>query len=182
MSKNLENLSRVELTKLRQEIDERLMAIEIKRTKSKKDKLFDLRVGDKIFGIRLSYGPHRLAEPEELIGEVDIIDYCVVDQMDLRDSGDFRIGINYRKGGFGVLTTLYKDEEEDEHCLLELNTMKTGYDAFYTLKPKKWKEDLKKKYDEILKSREKRYQEELKIYQDKLNLFLAAEEKINKLT
>lgn len=178
--KNIKKLSKEELVKLKQEIDNRLKIIKIKSTKPKKGTILSLKDGDKILGIRLSFGGHRLAEPKELIGEVDAIDYCAIDGVDLRGNSDeFRITISHPEIPMGISTTLLKERYKDEHCLLIINTMKSGYDAFYTLKPKTWKQDLKRMYDKHLKNIERYYQEELGIYEKKLNIFLESEEKIN---
>lgn len=178
--KDIKKLSKKELVKLKQEIDNRLKIIKIKSTKPKKGTLLSLKDGDKIFGIRLSFGAHRLDEPKELIGEVDAIDYCDIDGVDLRGSSDdFRISISHPKIPMGISTTLLKEDYKGEHCYLNIDTMKSGYDAFYTLKPKTWKQDLRRMYDKHLIEKDKYYQKDLKIYQDKLNLFLDSEEKIN---
>jgi hypothetical protein len=176
----IDNLSKEELVKLKQDIDNRLKIIEVKNTKPNNGTILSLKMGDKIFGIRLSFGGHRLVEPKELNGEVDIIDYCDITGMDLRgDSDNFRISISHPEGGFGISTTLNKNEYMNEHCLLSIDTMKTGYDGFYTLKPETWKKDLKRMFDENLKDIEYNYQKELEILQNKLNLFFDSEEKIN---
>jgi len=178
--KDIKKLSKKELISLKKEIDNRLKTIEIKATKPKKGTILSLKEGDKIFGIRLSFGGHRLAEPKELIGEVDIVDYCKISGMDLRGSGDdFGISISHPEHPMGISTTLTKEDYINEYCLLSIDTMKSGYDAFYTLKPKTWKEDLKRMYNKHLRDKEKYYQTDLKIYQDKLNLFLDSEKKIN---
>jgi hypothetical protein len=187
----LEKLSKEELVKLKEDIDNRLKTIKIKTTKPKNGTILSLKEKDKIFGIRLSFGGHRLVEPKELNGEVDVIDYCEITGIDLRgDSDDFRISISHPEVPFGISTTLYKDDYKDEYCYLNIDTMKSGYDGFYTLKPENWKEDLKrmfeihlknkeKYYQQDLKNKEKYYQQDLKILKDKLNLFIQSEDKIN---
>jgi hypothetical protein len=152
----------------------------MKTTKPKNGSILSLKHKDKIFGIRLSFGGHSATEPKELSGEVDVIDYCDITSIDLRDDSDyFRISISHPTVSFGISTTLYKDHYIDEHCYLNLDTMKTGYDGFYTLKPENWKEDLNRMFDLHLKKKENQYQQELKIYQDKFNLFMDSEQKIN---
>ena len=178
----LEKLTKEELIKLKNDVDINLKAIEIKTTKPKNGTILSLKHKDKIFGIRLSFGAHRLEEPTELNGAVDAIDYCEVGEIELRrDSDNFRISISHPEVAFGISTTLMKDDYKDDHCLLNIGTMKTGYDAFYTLKPKTWKKDLKRMFKQHLKHIDKYHQENLKIYQNKLNLFLDSEEKVNKL-
>jgi hypothetical protein len=187
---NLKDLSKKELFNLKGEIDGRLekIAEQEKRElakKKKKDRLLDLKGGDMIFGIRLSAGPHRLAEPKELNCEVDIADYCKVKGNDIRTSGEyegtFRLDISYEHGAFGIGTTLDTERDGDKHCLLTMGTSNSGYDGFYTLKPETWKEDLLKAFDEKIELRNKYYQEELSKYHKKLEFFLAGEKKINEI-
>jgi hypothetical protein len=181
----LENLNKEELIILKEDIDNKLKEIErnkeIKKTKPKKDSILSLQKGDKIFAIRLSFGPHRLVEDKGIKGEVDIIDYCTVEDIDLRgDSDDFRINISNSKVALGISTTLLKEEYGKEHCLLSMDTNKSGYDAFYTLKPDNWKDDLKRVFDLMNNRREKYFLEDSKIFNEKLNIILNSEKKINK--
>jgi hypothetical protein len=176
----INNLSKEELVKLKQEVDDRLKTIEVKEIKPKKGTILSLKQGDKIFGIRLSFGGHRLEEPNELNGVVDVIDYCKVTENNLRgDSNDFRISISHPEVPFGISTTLSKEDYIDEHCLLNIDTMKTGYDAFYTLKPETWKEDLVRVLSENIENMEKYFRQDLEILESKLSLFLQSENKIN---
>jgi len=176
----INNLSKEELVKLKQEVDDRLKTIEVKTTKPKNGTILSLKNKDKIFGIRLSFGGHRLKEPNELNGVVDVIDYCEVTENNLRGkSDDFRISISHPEVPFGISTTLCKDEYKDEHCYLVIDTMKTGYDGFYTLKPEIWKEDLIRMLNKNIESRKKYFHEDLKILESKLGLFIQSEEEIN---
>jgi hypothetical protein len=176
----IKNLNKEELVNLKQEIEDRLKTIEIKEVKIKKGSILSLKNGDKIFGIRLSFGGHRLKEPDELNGAVDIIDYCVVTDINLRGkSDDFRISISHPTEPFGISTTLLKKDYESEYCYLNLDTMKTGYDGFYTLKPKTWKEDLIRQVNIDIENRKKYLQEDLNLLNSKLELFINSEEKIN---
>jgi hypothetical protein len=190
----INNLSKKELVKLKQEIDDRLKTIEVKEIKPKKGTILSLKQGDKIFGIRLSFGGirlsfgghrlsfggHRLVEPKVLNGKVDVIDYCEITGIDLRDdSDDFRISILHPEIPFDIGTTLYKDDYKDEHCYLDIDTMKTGYDGFYTLKPENWKEDLLRMSNKNIENRKRYFQQNLEILEGKLNLFIQSENKIN---
>ena len=176
----INNLSKEELVKLKQEVDDRLKTIEVKEIKPKKGTILSLKQGDKIFGIRLSFGGHRLKEPNELNGVVDVIDYCEVTENNLRGkSNDFRISISHPEVPFGISTTLTKEDYIDEHCYLVIDTMKTGYDGFYTLKPEIWKEDLIRMLNKNIESRKKYFHEDLKILESKLGLFIQSEEEIN---
>ncbi len=175
----INNLSKKELVRLKQEVDDRLKTIEVKETKPKKGTILSLKQGDKIFGIRLSFGGHRLKEPDELNGEVDIIDYCNIEGLSLKDKSDnFSISISHPTKPFGISTTLRKEDYIDEHCYLCIDLMKTGYDGFYTLKPKTWKEDLIRMLSKNIEDRKKYFQQDLEILESKLNLFLQSEEKI----
>lgn len=176
---DINNLSKEELVKLRQDVDDRLKTIEIKNTKPKKD-LMSLKKGDKILGIRLLFGGHRLVEPEELNGNVDIVDYCNIEGIDLNyDKDIFGISILHPTKPFGISTTLNKEEYLDEHCYLNIDTFKTGYDGFYTLKPETWKEDLIRMFNKIVEYRKEYFQKELNILKSKVTLFIDAEKKIN---
>jgi hypothetical protein len=176
----INNLSKEELVKLKQEVDDRLKTIEVKEIKPKKGTILSLKQGDKIFGIRLSFGGHRLQEPNELNGEVDIIDYCNIEGLSLKDkSDDFSISISHPTKPFGVSTTLTKEDYIDEHCYLCIDLMKTGYDGFYTLKPETWKEDLLRMLDKNIENRKRYFQQDLEILEGKLNLFIQSENKIN---
>lgn len=176
----IKNLSKEELVNLKQEIENRLKTIEIKEVEVKKGSLLSLKNGDKIFGIRLSFGGHRLKEPDELNGLVDIIDYCNIEDVNLKDGKDsFSMSISHPTKPFGVSTTLSKKDYENEYCYLTIDTMKTGYDAFYTLKPKTWKEDLIRMLNRNIENRKKYFQEDLDLLNSKLELFINSEEKIN---
>lgn len=166
----IEELNKEELIDLREKIDLKLKDLEIKSYKPQEN-LFSLKVGDKIFGIRLLFGPHKLEEPNDLNGTVDIKDYCIVEEISIYNDS-MRIKISHPKLGLGINTILYKKKYEHEHCLLSMDSMKSGYDAFYTLKPETWKEDLKKAHSKYLEIIEINYQEELKFYRKKLDLFL----------
>jgi hypothetical protein len=177
----INNLSKEELVRLKQEVDDRLKTIEVKETKPKKGTILSLKQGDKIFGIRLSFGAHRLKEPNELNGEVDIIDYCNIEGLSLKDKSDnFSISISHPTRAFGISTTLRKEDYIDEHCYLCIDLMKTGYDGFYTLKPKTWKEDLIRMLSKNIEDRKKYFQQDLEILESKLNLFIQSEDKIKK--
>src|SRR5574343_162420 len=105
----IKNLTKEELVNLKQEVEDRLKTIEIKEVEIKKGSILSLKNGDTIFGIRLSFGGHRLKEPDELNGAVDIIDYCIVTDINLRgESDDFRISISHPTERFGISTTLLK--------------------------------------------------------------------------
>ena len=176
--KKLNNLNKEELVNLKQEIEDRIKTMEIKEVE--KGTILSLKNGDKIFGIRLSFGGHRLEEPKELNGNVDIIDYCVVSDINLRgNSEDFRISISHQTKPFGISTTLDKKDYEYEHCYLSLDTMKTGYDGFYTLKPENWKEDLIRLFNKQIENRKKYFQIDLDLLDSKLKLLIDSEEKIN---
>jgi hypothetical protein len=176
----IKNLSKVELVNLKQEIEDRIKTIEIKEVEVKKDSLLSLKNGDKIFGIRLSFGGHRLKEPDELNGLVDVIDYCNIEGVNLKDKTDtFSISISHPTKPFGISTTLLKKDYENEHCYLSIDLMKTGYDGFYTLKPKTWKEDLIRMLNRNIENRKKYFQEDLDLLNSKLELFINSEEKIN---
>jgi hypothetical protein len=175
----IKNLTKKELLKLKEDINDRLNHIVIKETKPKKDTILALKEGDKIFGIRLSFGGHRLKEPNQLNGAVDIIDYCDINGIGLKGDDRFSISISHPTKAFGISTTLYKDDYKDEHCLLSIDLMKTGYDGFYTLKPETWKEDLVRKLNKDIENRKNYFQQDLEILEGKLNLFLQSEQKIN---
>lgn len=146
----------------------------------KRGTLLSLRNGDKIFGIRLSFNGHRLKEPDELSGHVDIVGYCDIENMDLRSDGeDFRISISHPTEPFGVTITLPKSEYEEEHCYLHIDTMKSGYDGFYTLNPENWKKDLIEAHKKVIKNRKKNHQKNLDILDSKIQLFMESEVKIN---
>ncbi len=185
MSKELKELNKEELLDLKKKINNRLKSIKTKE--QKKDTLMDLKTNDKIFGIRLSMGGHRMVDPEVPHGEVDIIDYCVIEGNNLKwgkngGSGDddaFRLIISHKKEPFGVSTTLSKEEHGDKHYLLCIDTMFSGYDSFYTLKPERWKEDLKKAYKERMERVNRYHQSNLDKYKQKLDWFLEGEEMVN---
>ena len=176
----IKNLNKEGLVNLKQEIEDRLKIIEIKEVEIEKESILSLEKGDKIFGIRLSFGGHRLEEPDELNGAVDIIDHCIVTDVSLDEEGDvFRINISHPTEALGISAPLLKKEYESEHCYLKLSTMKTGYNAFYTLKPKTWKEDLIRLLNKNIEDRKKYFQRDLELLNSKVDLFIASEEKIN---
>jgi len=182
MKMEIKKLSKKELISLKEEIDNELMGLatkeKAKKIKSSKNTLLGLKSGDKIFGIRLSSGPHRLKEPKELNCEVDIVDYCRVEGNDIRKD-DFRINISLEGKSFGIGTTLSKERHGNKHYLLSLGTFNSGYDAFYTLKPKTWKKDLVKAYEEKLVYQREYYEKELGKYTAKMKVILDNEDKIN---
>lgn len=176
----IKNLSKEELVNLKREIEDRIKTIEIKEVKVKEGSLLSLKNGDKIFGIRLSFGAHRLKEPDGINGLVDIIDYCNIEDVDLKYKEDtFSISISHPTEPFGISTTLLKKDYENEHCYLSIDLMKTGYDGFYTLKPKTWKKDLIRMLNRNIENRKKYFQEDLDLLNSKLELFISSEEKIN---
>jgi len=176
----IKNLNKEGLANLKQEIEDRLKIIEIKEVEIEKESISSLENGDKIFGIRLSFGGHRLEEPDELNGAVDIIDYCIVTDVNLRgESDDFRITISHPTEALGVSASLSKKDYESEYCYLNLNTFKTGYDSFFTLKPKTWKDDLIRMLNKDIEDRKKYFQRALDLLNSKVNLFIDSEEKIN---
>ena len=176
----IKNLSKEELVNLKQEIEDRIKTMEIKEVELKKGTILSLKNGDKIFGIRLSFGGHRLKEPDELNGLVDIIDYCNIEGVNLKYGKDvFSISISHQTKPFGISTTLLKKDYENEHCYLSLDTMKTGYDGFYTLKPENWKEDLIRLFNKQIENRKKYFQIDLDVLDSKLKLLIDSEEKIN---
>lgn len=153
----------------------------MENNKAKDGTILSLKKKDKIFGIRLSFGRHRLSEPKELNGNVDIVGYCEVTGIDLRgDSNYFRLNISHPQLPFGVSTTLYKKDYENEHCYLSVSTLKTGYDGFYTLKPISWKKDLIRLLNQDIKNQKKIFNKKINTLEDKLKLFILSEDKINK--
>ena len=175
----INNLSKEELVKLKQDVDDRLKTIDTKETKPNKGTILSLKHGDKIFGIRLSFGGHRLKKPDELNGSVDIIDYCNIDGISLKENGDFSIGISHPTKPFGISITLEKEDYIEEHCYLSMDLMKTGYDGFFTLKPETWKVDLVRMLNKQIENRKKYFQKDLELLESKLELFLKSEDKIN---
>lgn len=95
------------------------------------------------------------------------------------DTDDFRIDISHPTECVGFSCTLYKKDYIDEHCLLFMKDFKSGYDAFYTLKPKSWKKDLIRLYHEKLEHVESYHQKVLSLYDSNINIILNAEDKIN---
>ncbi len=178
---NIDNLNKEELVKLRQDINNRLQTIEVKSAiKPDKESILSLQKGDKIFGIRLSLGGHRLEDPIELEGCVDIVDYCYVAGIDLRENSEtFRISISHPTKPFGISTTLNKEKYITEYCYLSIDLIKTGYDGFYTLKPENWKEDLIRVFNKHLEIRKKVFEQDLNILNAKINLILESEKLIN---
>jgi hypothetical protein len=176
----INNLSKTELVKLKQDIDDRLKSIEDEKTTPMKKTILSLKQDDKIFGIRLSFGGHRLKEPDDLIGKVDILDYCNIKVLSLgKNSPKFSMSISHPTRQFGISTTLRKEDYIDEHCYLNIDLMKTGYDGFYTLKPETWKEDLIRMLNKDIEDRKKYFQQDLCILDSKLKLFIQSEKKIN---
>ena len=180
MSKGIKDLSKEELIHLKKKIDNRLKVIKTKSQKKlKKGTILDLRTNDKIFGIQLSLGGHRLVDPEKPQGEVSLIDYCVVEKWGSSDD-EFRLWIGHNKEPWGHYgTTLSKEKHGDKHYLLIIDTMYSGYDSFYTLKPETWKEDLNKAYEEKIERVNHYHQKNLNKYKQKLDWFLDGEELVN---
>jgi hypothetical protein len=176
----INNLSKEDLVKLRKDIDDRLTSMDVKNIKPKKNTLLSLNSGDKIFGVRLSFGPHQLAEPDVLYGEVDIIEYCDISGAGFNHSRDkFTFSISHPTKPFGTSTSLHVENYIDEHCYLSIDTFKTGYDGFYTLRPKTWKYDLRRLLNKDIEQRKKYLQQELEILERKFSLFIESEDKIN---
>jgi hypothetical protein len=140
----------------------------------KKNDILSLKTGDKIFGIRLSFGPHRLQDPKELDGKVDIMDYCYASATD-RNDGYFHLNISYHHKDFGLSVVLNIEEYINEYYYLNMDYMKSGYDAFYTLKPETWKSDIILAHTKFVNSRYAKFQEYLEIYNKKLKLFTQPE-------
>lgn len=173
----LNNLSKKDLIKLKKDIDEILKVIDVRKIKSNKTSLRDLKVGDKILGIRLTLGGHSLKEPSFLDGSVDIIDYCNISALNIGENSA-RLGISHPDRPFGITTTIDLDQLDD-HCYLNVNLFKSGYDGFYTLKPETWKQDITRLLEESINRSRKNFEEDLNLLRAKVNLFIQAEEKIN---
>ncbi len=181
----ISGLKKQELVRLKNQVDtelKKLADLEENRANAKKIKkgtIGSLRSGDKIFGIRLSFGGHRLVDPEELIGEIDIISYCDVESNEISNDGDMRISISHPKEAFGIASTLDRKIYENDHCLLFIDSMKSGYDSFYTLKPETWKKDLRRSFSMVIKMLNDRHAEELMVREKKLDMFFSNTRKIN---
>jgi hypothetical protein len=181
----INKMSKEDLIKLKTKVNDQLKRIKANsNAKIESNTILSLKKGDNIFGIRLSFGGHTLEEPKELIGKVDIADYCIVNNMNAVNDGEgerYRLGISHPTACFGTVCTVYKEDYKNgEYCMLHVDTMKRGYDSFYTLKPESWKEDLKRKFEWRMKLEKENHLRNLEIYQTKLNMFLKGEEKINK--
>ena len=179
---NIDNLDQKGLVDLKQKIEEALNIIKIKETTPKKGTILSLKKGDKIFGIRFGLGGHTLKEPENIDGAVDIIDYCYIKEMELRgeNSDSFRISMSHPTKPFGISTTLLKKDYKFEHCYLDMDLMRSGYDGFYTLKPENWKYDLIRIFNKQIEDRKKYFQKDLDILNDKLQLLINFEDEINR--
>jgi hypothetical protein len=179
---DLKNLSEEELRKLKEDVSAEIqnkVQEKIKYMSKKKGTLGALKSGDKILGIKLSAGPHKLAEPEELSCEVTIVDYCDVNYNDIRSDGTCRLDIKYNTGAFGISTTISK-EQAGRHYLLIMDNFKSGYDAFYTLKPETWEEDFKTAFEELVQIHKGYLNKKLVVMMDKSNILTGSKDYINK--
>jgi len=98
------------------------------------------------------------------------------------DSDYFRLTISHPTEPIGFSTLPLKNEYYDKHFCLNIDRMKTGYDAFFTLKPETWKQDL---FSAITQTKKNFVQEAVKeseIYTEKLTLFLSYQERIQSFT
>lgn len=185
MKNSIKNLNKEELISLKNDIERELKTIEVNENKinftSSKNLLTSLKQGDKILGIRLSFGGHTLKEPDTLNGEVDIIDYCEVESIYFDHKNEkIRLSISNSEHPMGIYNlTLNKDQYDGEYCYLNIDLFKSGYDSFYTLKPKSWKKDLKRLQDNLINRLKKSHDQDYKLYDDKIKLFLEGEDKVN---
>lgn len=180
----INRMSKEDLIELKEKINDQLKRIKVNsKAKIESNTILSLKRGDNIFGICLSFGGHRLEEPTDLIGKVDIADYCKITGMEEYENGEqFRLSISHPTLPFGIGTTINKEDYKNgEYSYLNIDTMKSGYDSFYTLKPESWKEDLKRDFEKHMKRVEKYHQQDLEIYRAKLNMFLEYEDNIIKL-
>jgi hypothetical protein len=183
---NFEKCNYSELKRLKDAIEKEIAEREVLEkladsSKTLKEELADLRSGDHILGISLSSRGHRLVDPEELSGSVDIIDFCSVESNQLRTgSKSIVISITDTKGRGFVITTGISIEDRP-HCFLSLDTAKSGYDSFYTLRPKSWREDLESEYLNRLKLELISYKRDVSILDSKYHMFLEAGDRIDKV-
>lgn len=176
----INKLTKDELIDLKNKIEFELNKKNKIKIKPNKGSILDLKSNDMIFSIRLHMSPHQLVAPTEFKGKVDIVDYCYVSYNDLRgDSDDFRISISHKTEALGITTTLLKKDYANEHCILSLDTNLSGYDAFYTLNPQTWREDIIRCYKEQLEKIDLNHNKKLNILEQKLNTILESESNIN---
>lgn len=167
-----------ELLNLKSEIEEQLELIEqdkidtIKRKDNVKNKtkLSELTINDRIFGIGLS--------SKDL--EVYFMDYCNVEGYNDKTNSDWNdINVSHKTKTFGVSTSIHK-ENADKHYFLVLDTMQSGYDCFFTLKPETWEKDLKEALEYKLKLIKKRFNSENNIIRKKVKAIIKDGNNINK--
>lgn len=175
MNIDLKKLSKVDLVKLKENIELEILEKIKEGEKPNKDTILSLKRHDKIFGIRLSY-------QDDFSNVVEVIGDCIINDVIIYENSDdvrFNVGTEDNNKRFGFITTLSKKTFTNKHCILFLGDSKNHSDAFYTLKPKTWKEDLKKQYLELVERQKELSNEKLNIFEKKITMFLEGEEKIN---
>jgi len=160
---------------------------EIKRKNSVKNKtkLSQLTSDDRILGIRISWNDDSKGVTIDELGNswsVDIIGYCEIrgyEDKKKRKSDYHRISIGHKKEAFGISSSL-TDEEVEKPYLLSIDTMRGGYNGFFTLSPETWEEDLMEALNSQKEWRIRDYHKEISILEKKVNAFLKNKNKINK--
>lgn len=185
---DLHSLSLEELQKLQRDVHIRIENLqnlaELPQTVQPRklpQNFLELRKGDQIFGIQLTMGPHRLAEPAQLRAEIGHVDLCLVENISVspQDPDWYAISITHPQHSWGISTSLKVSNFALEHCFLDMDTMRTGYDTFYTLRPAQWRNDLLRAFDYPVNIFKRRHEEDLAIFHSKLKAMLKGKDLIN---
>jgi hypothetical protein len=178
----LKKYSETQIEKIRKEEEEE---INRKNSIKNKTKLSQLTSDDRILGIRISWNDDSNGVMIEELGNswsVDIIGYCEVrgyDDKKKRDSDYHRISVSHKDKPFGVSVSL-SDEEVEKPYLLSIDTMGSGYDAFFTLSTSTWEKDLIDALNYTKNQSIIQHNKELSILEKKAEAFLKSKNKINK--
>jgi len=178
----LKKYSETQIEKIRKEEEEE---INRKNSIKNKTKLSQLTSDDRILGIRISWNDDSNGVMIEELGNswsVDIIGYCEVrgyDDKKKRDSDYHRISVGHKDKPFGVSVSL-SDEEVEKPYLLSIDTMGSGYDAFFTLSTKTWEKDLIDALNYTKNQSIIQHNRDLSILEKKAEAFIKSKNKINK--
>jgi len=175
MKIDINNLDKRELLALQNDVIKRIESIDqelIDATKRKdsvknKTKICELTPNDRMFGIGFT---NKLGV--YFMGYCDVRGYSV----DKEDSNWSNIGVGHKTHPFGLSTSITK-EQSNEHYFLSYHC---GDIMFFTMKPKRWMQDLQSALVYRIKQDNTRFNEEIEVLKKKIATINSSENEINK--
>jgi hypothetical protein len=144
------NLSKDELLKIREDIDNQITYIDELQGK---EKLSELRRGDRIFAMNFTHDGH--------IHNMDYVDIILF----MRDDGLMGFSTSHPTKPMGCSATTEADCMGRHYFLSEFSSSM----YFFTLRPHTWKTDIKSELPRIIKIRDEQHRKEIQKFTDNIN-------------